>query len=54
MTFIILVIVVLLILSFPTLRCAVSHPIKLVHYGITDLYAYIKYQKVEQSAAPES
>ena len=53
MTFIILVIAALLILSFPTLRCAVSHPLKLVRYGVVDLYQYIKYQKWNECSTGE-
>ena len=53
MTFIILVIAALLILSFPTLRCAVSHPLKLVRYGVVDLYQYVKYQKWNECSTGE-
>ena len=53
MTFIILVIAALLILSFPTLRCAVSHPLKLVRYGVVYLYQYIKYQKWNECSTGE-
>ena len=45
MAFIIMVIIALCLFSFPTLRCAVFHPVKLVRYGAVDLYEYIKYQK---------
>lgn len=35
-----------LVLAFcPTIRCAFFHPVKLVRYGVTDLYAYIKYRR---------
>ena len=36
---------VLLLLFFPTFRCAVLHPVKTVGYGSIDLYQYIRYQK---------
>ena len=35
----------LALVFFPTLRCAVCHPVKLVRYGAVDLYQYLKYQK---------
>lgn len=35
-----------LVLAFcPTIRCVFFHPVKLVRYGVTDLYAYIKYRR---------
>lgn len=53
MTFIIMVIVALCLFSFPTLRCAVFHPIKLVRYGVVDLYQYIKYQRWNECSTGE-
>ncbi len=45
--------VALLLVFFPTLRCAVSHPIHLTRYGVTDLYRYIKYKKWNECATGE-
>ena len=39
-----LLLVVVLLVSFPTFRCAVCHPVKMVYNGVVDLYNYIKYQ----------
>ena len=44
MFWIILVVLVVLLSAFPTLRCAALHPIKVISNGIPDLYRYIKYQ----------
>lgn len=44
MLWLVLLIVIVLLVSFPTFRCAVLHPIKTVHNGVVDLYYYIKYQ----------
>lgn len=41
--FIILIIVVIVLAAFPKLRCAVCHPVSLVHYGAVDLYHYFKH-----------
>lgn len=44
MVWIILLIALVLLAAFPTLRCALFHPVKLVRYGAVDLFNYIKYQ----------
>ena len=44
MLWLVLLIVIVLLVSFPTFRCAVLHPIKTVHNGVVDLYYYIKFQ----------
>lgn len=44
MFWLVLLIVVVLLVSFPTFRCAVCHPVKMVYNGVVDLYNYIKYQ----------
>ena len=41
MGFILVVALVFALVSFPTLRCAVSHPVLLTWYGIKDVYLYI-------------
>ena len=44
-----------LVLAFcPTIRCAFFHPVKLVRYGVTDLYAYIKYRRWNEARARHS
>ena len=53
MAFIIMVIIALCLFSFPTLRCAVFHPVKLVRYGVVDLYEYIKYQRWNECSTGE-
>lgn len=42
MTFIILIVGVILLAMFPTLRCAVTHPIKLVVNGCRDGFRYFR------------
>lgn len=44
MFWLVLLVIIVLLVSFPTFRCAVMHPIKTVHNGVVDLYYYIKYQ----------
>ena len=41
MTLIILIVAVILLAMFPTLRCAVFHPVKLLINGCRDIYYYI-------------
>lgn len=45
MTLIVLIIVAVVLVRFPTLRCAVFHPIKLARYGVSDLIRYIRFQR---------
>lgn len=45
MTLIILIIVALVLVYFPTLRCALCHPVKLTRYGVSDLIRYIRFQR---------
>ena len=45
MTLIILIVVALVLVYFPTLRCAVCHPVKLTRYGVSDLIRYIRFQR---------
>ena len=45
MTLIVLIIVAVVLVWFPTLRCAVFHPIKLARYGVSDLIRYIRFQR---------
>lgn len=44
MVWIILLVALVLLAAFPTLRCALFHPVKLIRFGAVDLYCYIKYQ----------
>lgn len=44
MVWIILLVALVLLAAFPTLRCALFHPVKLVRFGAVDLFNYIKYQ----------
>ena len=44
MFWLVLLVVIVLLVSFPTFRCAVLHPIKTVTNSIVDLYYYIKFQ----------
>lgn len=44
MFWLVLLVIIVLLVSFPTFRCAAMHPIKTVHNGVVDLYYYIKYQ----------
>lgn len=43
MIFIVLIIAVFLLASFPKLRCAVCHPVATVYYGCKDLYYYFRH-----------
>ena len=45
MALLILIVLAVCLFSFPTLRCAVFHPVHLVRYGISDLLRYIKYER---------
>ena len=45
MTLIILIIVALVLVYFPTLRCTLLHPVKLMRYGVSDLIRYIRFQR---------
>ena len=45
MTLIILIIAALVLVYFPTLRCALLHPVKLTRYGVSDLIRYIRFQR---------
>ena len=45
MMLIVLIIVAVVLAWFPTLRCAVFHPIKLARYGVSDLIHYIRFQR---------
>ena len=45
MTLIVLIVVALVLVYFPTLRCAVCHPVKLTRYGVSDLIRYIRFQR---------
>ena len=45
MVFIVLIVLVLALAAFPTLRCAVSHPFALVINGVKDLYRYIRHKE---------
>ena len=45
MALLFLILAVVLLVSFPTLRCAVFHPVHLVRYGISDLIRYIKFER---------
>ena len=45
MALVILIVLAVCLFSFPTLRCAVFHPVHLVRYGISDLLRYIKYER---------
>lgn len=45
MWIVVVVIAAVVLLWFPTLRCAVTHPVKLIGYSSIDLFRYIRYQK---------
>ena len=45
MTLIILIIAALVLVYFPTLRCALLHPVQLTRYGVSDLIRYIRFQR---------
>lgn len=45
MTLLLLIAAALIVACCPTIRCAVCHPIRLVRYGVVDLFHYIKFQK---------
>lgn len=44
MAFIILIALAFLLIVFPTLRCALIHPVSLTWYGILDVYHYIRHR----------
>lgn len=45
MIFIVVIVIAFVLVMFPTLRCAVSHPIALLINGSKDLYFYIKHKE---------
>lgn len=45
MLFIFLIAAGVLLLFFPTLRCAVTHPVKMIRYAASDLYLYIAHKE---------
>lgn len=46
MVYVVAAIVLFIILAvFPTLRCAVSHPISLTVYGVKDVFLYLRHKK---------
>lgn len=45
MTLLVLILAAVVLVWFPTLRCAVFHPVYLVRYGISDLIRYIKFER---------
>ena len=45
MTLLILIVVGFVLIYFPTLRCAVFHPVSLVRYGVSDLIRYIRFHR---------
>ena len=45
MTFLILIVVGFVLIYFPTVRCAVCHPVSLVRYGVSDLIRYIRFHR---------
>lgn len=45
MALLFLILAAVLLVSFPTLRCAVFHPVHLVRYGISNLIRYIKFER---------
>ena len=45
MTLLVLILAAVVLVWFPTLRCAVFHPVYLVRYGVSDLIRYIRFQR---------
>ena len=45
MTLLVLILAAVVLVWFPTLRCAVFHPVYLVRYGVSDLILYIRFQR---------
>lgn len=44
MAFLVLIALAFLLIAFPTLRCALAHPVSLTWYGCRDLYFYIRHK----------
>lgn len=45
MLLITLIVLTVVLASFPTLRCAVFHPVSLIWYGVRDLFYYIRHHQ---------
>lgn len=45
MVFLIAIVVVFLLFMFPTLRCAVTHPVSVVTNGVRDLWTYVRHKE---------
>ena len=48
-----IIVLTVVLVSFPTLRCAVFHPVSLVWYGVRDLYYYIKHHQSDLCGSGE-
>lgn len=53
MFLIILIVLTVVLASFPTLRCAVFHPVSLVWYGVRDLFYYVRHHQYDLCGSGE-
>lgn len=53
MKILIFLVVAVVLYSFPMLRCAVFHPVKLIFYGGRDLFDYFRYEKYNECQTGE-
>lgn len=53
MLFIILIVLTVVLAAFPTLRCAVLHPVSLIWYGARDLFYYIRHHQYDLCGSGE-
>ena len=53
MVLIVLIVLAVILAAFPTLRCAVFHPISLIWYGARDLFYYIRHYQYDLCGSGE-
>lgn len=53
MAFVLLIAAVVCLVSFPTLRCALSHPVQLLRYGVGDLYRFLRFERWNECRSGE-
>lgn len=53
MILIVFIVLAVILAAFPTLRCAVFHPVSLVWYGARDLYYYVRHYQYDLCGSGE-
>lgn len=53
MILIVFIVLAVILAAFPTLRCAVFHPVSLIWYGVRDLFYYIRHYQYDLCGSGE-